>query len=91
MTITKADLAKKVAELGITENLAKKSAQAIIDSISGTLKKGEEAKISRFGTFLIRERRERKGRNPKTGQTLTVPSKKVLRFRASRLFKEAVK
>jgi DNA-binding protein HU-beta len=91
VTITKADIANKIAALGITEDLAKKAAQTIIDSIIESLKRSEEVKISRFGTFIIRQRRERKGRNPKTGENLIVPAKKVPAFRASELFKEAVK
>lgn len=91
MTVTKADLSGNLSDLGVSEDIAKNITQAILDSIIDSLKKGISVKISKFGTFLIKERKERKARNPKTGQTLTVPAKKVFAFRSSKFLKEAVK
>ena len=87
MTITKFDLVKKVIELGVNGKVAKKTVQTFIDSVVDSLKNGKKVQISGFGTFIIREKRERMGRNPKTGVRVLIPAKRVPAFKPSEMIK----
>jgi DNA-binding protein HU-beta len=64
---------------------------AMIDVISTSLQKGEEVTISGFGTFTVRERAARKGRNPITGETIRIPSTKAPAFRPGKNLKDVVR
>ena len=90
-TLTKADLIEEV--LRVTE-LARKESEAIVetifDSIIGALQKGEKIEIRGFGSFRTRERRGRVGRNPKTGEKVEVPAKKIPFFKPSKELKDFV-
>ena len=84
-TLTKADLIEEV--LRITELPRKESetiVETIFDSIIGALQKGEKIEIRGFGSFRTRERRGRVGRNPKTGEKVEVPAKKIPFFKPSK-------
>ena len=91
MTITKFNLVRKVINLGVNGQIAKKSVQTFIDSIVNSLKRSEKVQISGFGTFIIREKKERIGRNPKTGEKVIIPSKKVPVFKVSDMLKQEIK
>ena len=88
----KQDLIAKVAE---TAELSKKQATLVVntifDAISESLANGEKVQIIGFGGFDVRERAERKGRNPQTGEEITIPASKVPGFRAGKALKDAVK
>ena len=88
----KQDLIAKVAE---TAELSKKQATLVVntvfDTISESLANGEKVQIIGFGGFDVRERAERKGRNPQTGEEITIPASKVAGFRAGKAVKDAVK
>ena len=88
----KQDLIAKVAE---TAELSKKQAALVVntvfDTISESLSNGEKVQIIGFGSFDIRERAERKGRNPQTGAELVIPASKVPGFKAGKALKETVK
>ena len=88
----KQDLIAKVAE---TAELSKKQATLVVntvfDTISESLANGEKVQIIGFGGFDVRERAERKGRNPQTGEEITIPASKVPGFRAGKALKDAVK
>ena len=90
-TLTKADLIEEI--LRITE-LPRKESEAIVetifDSIIGALQKGEKIEIRGFGSFRTRERRGRVGRNPKTGEKVEVPAKKIPYFKPSKELKDFV-
>jgi DNA-binding protein HU-beta len=89
--MTKTDLIAKVAEA--TEMTKKDSAKvvdAVLDAIAEALKNGEKVQLLGFGTFMIRERAARKGRNPQTGEEIDIPATKVPAFKASKQLKEAV-
>ena len=89
--MTKADL---IDELSKVANLTKKQSEAIVDtifeSISEALEKGEKVELRGFGSFRIRRRRPRRGRNPKTGAIVSVPAKRVPFFRVGRRLRELV-
>ena len=76
-------------------DVSKKHADEVVDfvfdTITGALKKGEEVSISGFGVFLVKSRKARTARNPRTGEMVQVPATTVPRFRAGKALKEAVK
>ena len=78
----KAELSKKNAEVAVS---------AVIDSIVASLKKGDKVSLLGFGTFEVRERAARTGKNPQTGAEIKIPASKVPAFKAGKAFKDAVK
>jgi len=89
--MTKTDLVDQVAA---KTNLTKKDAAAAVDavfaSITESLAQGEKVQIIGFGSFEVRERAERTGRNPQTGAEMTIPAKSVPAFKAGKQLKDAV-
>lgn len=89
--MTKKDLVVKLSE---TAEIAKKDAESyintLLDTITETLATGEEVNIHGFGKFEVKERAERKGRNPQDGSELIVPACKNVKFKALKGLKEAV-
>lgn len=88
--MTKADLVSKVAETGITKKDASSAIDAAIAAIKGALGKGEKVQLLGFGTFSVKQRKARKGHNPRTGKALKIPAKKVPVFSPGKGLKEAV-
>lgn len=90
-TVTRADLAEAVyEEVGLSRNESADLVESVLNEISDTLIAGENVKISSFGSFTIREKGERIGRNPKTGVEVPISPRKVLVFRASHVLKDRV-
>ncbi len=90
-TITRADLAEAVyQEVGLSRNESADLVESVLDEISKTLISGENVKISSFGSFTIREKGERIGRNPKTGVEVPILPRKVLVFKASHVLKDKI-
>jgi len=88
----KAELIEAVASKSeLTKQDAKKAVEALFETISTTLAKGEKVQLIGFGTFEVRERAERTGRNPQTGEEMTIPATKVPGFKVGKELKEAVK
>ena len=88
--MTKADIVQAIyAKLG---GFSKKEASDLVDLVFETMKetlgRGEKIKISGFGNFVIRDKRERQGRNPQTGEPITITARRVLNFKASQLLKQ---
>ena len=79
------------AKEGIEKKCAEKAVNAVFATIANELAKGEKIQLVGFGTFEIRERAEKQGRNPRTGETMTVPASKVPAFKAGKALKDAVK
>lgn len=77
--------------LGSTKVQAEQVVDKVIDTIVATLKKGEEVSVAGLGIFSVKTRAARQARNPRTGETISVPSMKVPKFRAAKALKEAVK
>ena len=85
------DLAEAVhREVGLSRNESADLVEAILQHISDALVRGEQVKISSFGTFATRDKSARVGRNPKTGEEVPISPRRVLSFRASHLTKERV-
>lgn len=90
--MNKTEFINAVAEKeGIEKKCAEKAVNAVFATIAQELGKGEKIQLVGFGTFEIRERAEKQGRNPRTGETMTVPASKVPAFKAGKALKDAVK
>lgn len=90
-TLTRADLAEAVYQkVGLPRNESADLVEVVLKEISGSLEKGESVKLSSFGSFGIRQKGERVGRNPKTGQEVPITPRRVLVFRASNIMKSRI-
>ncbi len=90
--MTKADLVSKMAaSSGIAKSVAEKALNSLIVAVSDALAQKEKITLVGFGTFDVSERAAREGRNPRTGQPITIPSSKAVRFKAGNKLKEAIK
>ncbi len=90
--MTKSVLIEKVAEKvdGLTRNQTEIVVDTVFDSIKKALMNGQKIEIRGFGNFRLKTRNPRKARNPKTGESVDVPGKKVLYFKAGKALKEAL-
>jgi DNA-binding protein HU-beta len=89
--MNKNDLIAAVAEVtGLTKADAAKAVDAVLDSITGSLKKGKEVRLVGFGTFKVSKRAASEGRNPRTGETIKIPASKRPKFTAGKALKDAV-
>jgi DNA-binding protein HU-beta len=85
------DLIAAVAErAGLSKADAGKALEALVGTITDSLKQGDEVRISGFGTFGVSERGERQGRNPQTGEAITIGASKSAKFTAGKAVKEAL-
>ena len=90
-TVTRAQLSEAVYhEVGLSRNESAELVESVIAEISGALERGEMVKISSFGSFAVRQKGERVGRNPKTGQEVPISPRRVLVFRASHALKDQI-
>ena len=90
--MTKAELVDKMAtDADISKVAAGKTLDSFVDGIKKTLKKGDTVTLVGFGTFSVGKRAARKGRNPRTGETITIKAHKAPKFKAGKAFKDAVK
>ncbi len=89
--MTKADLADKVYEkVGLARKEAVEMIETLFSSMKSILSEGESIKITGFGTFLVRKKSSRRGRNPKTGEEMEITARKVITFKPSLEFKAVV-
>ena len=89
--MNKSHLIVSVANLaGLKQSEAKRAIDAVFDSITEALKKKEEVRLIGFGTFVVSERPATEGRNPRTGEKLQIPAKRLPKFRPGKELKEAV-
>ncbi|SFD72868.1 integration host factor subunit alpha [Sulfitobacter brevis] len=90
-TLTRMDLSEAVfAEVGLSRNESAQLVEAVLEHMSDALVAGEQVKISSFGTFSVRDKTARVGRNPKTGEEVPIDPRRVLTFRPSHLMKDRV-
>jgi integration host factor subunit alpha len=91
MTLTKADLIEIIYENnGFTKNKSTEIIETIIELIKQSLESGEDVLISGFGKFCVNEKKERKGRNPATGETMMLESRRVVTFKCSGKLREKI-
>ncbi len=90
-TLTRADLSASLyKQLGLSLQECNALVDSVIDEICGSLERGDNVKLSSFGTFSLRKKNQRMGRNPKTGVEVPITSRTVLSFNASNLLKGKV-
>lgn len=90
-TLTRADLSEAVhSEIGLSRADSAQLVEQVLDTIGNTLIDGQNVKISSFGTFVLRQKGERIGRNPKTGQEVPIEPRRVLTFRPSQLMRDRI-
>ncbi|MGD8579020.1 MAG: integration host factor subunit alpha [Lysobacterales bacterium] len=82
MSLTKADIADRLfEEVGLNKREAKEFVDAFFEAIKAALEEGENVKLSGFGNFQLREKNQRPGRNPKTGEEIPISARRVVTFR----------
>lgn len=90
--MTKAELVTQIAEkANITKASAERTLNAFLDSVQEVLVKEGKLTLTGFGTFAVETRMERKGRNPRTGDEITIPASKMVKFRPGKILKDSVK
>lgn len=91
MTLTKADIINEVQEAnGLTKKKAVETVEILLEIIKSTLASGEDVLVSGFGRFNVRQKPERRGRNPETGEGLMIAPRKVVTFKCSGKLREKV-
>ncbi len=89
--MTKADIVEKVqAGIGLKKKESAEMVEAVFSIMKSTLESGENLKISGFGSFIVKQKADRRGRNPQTGETLTIKARSILTFKPSTLLKQAI-
>lgn len=90
--MTKADLVNKVAgRTGLSKVVSEKALNAFLASVKDVLLSDKKLTITGFGTFAVETRKSRKGRNPRTGASITIPAAEVVKFRPGRKLKDTIK
>ncbi len=90
-TVTRADLTEAVYRaLGVSRNESAAFVERILELISASLEQGDTVKISSFGTYSVRSKKLRMGRNPKTGEEVPISPRRVITFRASHVLKDRI-
>jgi integration host factor subunit alpha len=90
-TVTRAELSEAVyQEVGLSRNESSELVETVLEEISQALIRGEVVKLSSFGSFSVREKGQRVGRNPKTGEEVPILPRRVLVFRASHVLKNRI-
>ena len=90
-TLTRMDLAEAVfRDVGLSRHESAQLVESVLDHVSAALVSGEQVKISSFGTFSVRDKNERIGRNPKTGEEVPISARRVVTFRPGQKLKERV-
>jgi integration host factor subunit alpha len=91
LTLTKAELAEMLFErVGLNKREAKDMVETFFDEIRGALERGESVKLSGFGNFQLRDKPQRPGRNPKTGEEIPISARRVVTFHASQKLKSQI-
>jgi integration host factor subunit alpha len=91
MALTKAEMAEKLfEELGLNKREAKEIVEMFFEQIRSALERGQQVKLSGFGNFDLRDKNERPGRNPKTGEEIPITARRVVTFRPGQKLKSRV-
>lgn len=83
MALTKNEIIDKINQIGFTKKRSTEVIESLLETIKASLASGEDVLVSGFGKFCVKEKRERRGRNPATGQDLTLKARKVVTFKCS--------
>ena len=89
--MTKADIVEKIYEkVGFSKKESAELVETVFDLIKTTLEEGDKIKIAGFGNFVVKEKSDRRGRNPQTGEEITIVARKILTFKPSQVLKSAI-
>jgi integration host factor subunit alpha len=89
--MTKAEIFEKVQErIGITKKESAEMVEAVFAIMKSTLESGENLKISGFGSFIVKQKNDRRGRNPQTGESITIEARRILTFKPSGVLKDEI-
>lgn len=91
VTMTKADIFDKVqVGVGMTRKESAEMVEAVFSIMKSTLETGENLKISGFGSFIVKKKADRRGRNPQTGESITIEARRILTFKPSGVLRDAL-
>lgn len=86
--MTKADIAEKIqTATGYTKKESVEMLETVFSLMKSTLESGENLKISGFGNFVVKQKKDRRGRNPQTGESITIEARRILSFKPSHVLK----
>jgi len=89
--MTKADIVEKIYEkVGFSKKESAELVETVFDLIKNTLEEGDKIKIAGFGNLVVKEKADRRGRNPQTGEEITISARKILTFKPSQVLKAAI-
>lgn len=89
--MTKADIVEKIYEkVGFSKKDSAELVELVFDIIKGTLEEGDKIKIAGFGNFVVKSKADRRGRNPQTGEEITITARKILTFKPSQVLKASL-
>ena len=89
--MTKADIVERIYEkVGFSKKESAELVETVFDLIKSTLEEGDKIKIAGFGNFVVKEKADRRGRNPQTGEESTIVARKILTFKPSQVLKSAI-
>lgn len=89
--MTKADIAEHIqAATGLSKKESSEMLEAVFSIMKTTLEAGETLKISRFGSFIVKQKADRRGRNPQTGESITIEARRILSFKPSTVLRQAI-
>ncbi|MBV5340441.1 MAG: integration host factor subunit alpha [Deltaproteobacteria bacterium] len=89
--MTKADIAEKIqAGTGLSKKECVELMEAVFSIMKSTLESGETLKISGFGSFIVKQKKDRRGRNPQTGEAITIGARRILSFKPSTVLRQAI-
>ena len=89
--MTKAEIVERIhASTGMTQKESMEMVEAVFSIMKSTLETGETLKISGFGSFVVKQKNDRRGRNPQTGEAITIEARRVLSFKPSSVLRDAI-
>lgn len=89
--MTKADIVEKIYEkVGFSKKESAELVEMVFDIMKGTLEKGEKIKVAGFGNFEVKDKADRRGRNPQTGEEIIINARKILTFKPSQVLKSLI-
>lgn len=90
-TLTRAELGEEIHEqVGLSRSESVQMVETVLDAVSDALVRGENVKISSFGSFVLRDKNRRMGRNPKTGEEVPIEPRRVMTFRPSQIMRDKI-
>ena len=91
MTLTKNEIVEQIQnQLGFAKNQSKEITETLLDIMKSTMESGEDVLVSGFGKFCVKDKKERKGRNPATGEDAILPARRVVTFKCSGKLRDKV-